>query len=243
MMERIEREEKKRKNRARNRMIVLKTIKWFSTLVCFVIFASPFIGCAGIQQTKEEPIHAERGSGLTLWKIPIIGFGSWGEKKETLLNEPYLSSERAISGVTALVLNQNQEARHRFLIYEGSYNRDQLFSINDGGPRLRVEPMFRGQIGVAAASNMASYGEVRNLLPRTSYTVLVFSETQFLGKLLDVSTITFSTGNDNLNSCYQFWNKRQCAAAIIYLPMVSQQLQTFRFDKTIDMGAFIDSLF
>lgn len=34
--------------------------------------------CAGLQKTSEEPVHAEYGTGITIWKIPVIGFGSWG---------------------------------------------------------------------------------------------------------------------------------------------------------------------
>lgn len=45
----------------------------------FLLFLS---GCAGLQKTANEPVHAEYGAGITIWKIPIIGFGSWGSSGE-----------------------------------------------------------------------------------------------------------------------------------------------------------------
>ena len=35
-------------------------------------------GCAGINQTAKEPLHTKTGAGITVWKIPIVGFGEWG---------------------------------------------------------------------------------------------------------------------------------------------------------------------
>ncbi len=50
------------------------TASWFVLLgVLFLLF-----GCAGVRQTAKEPIHAESGTGITVWKIPIVGFGEWG---------------------------------------------------------------------------------------------------------------------------------------------------------------------
>ncbi len=37
-----------------------------------------FFGCAGAQKTAQEPLHAETGGGITIWKIPIVGIGGWG---------------------------------------------------------------------------------------------------------------------------------------------------------------------
>ena len=35
-------------------------------------------GCAGLRQTAKEPVHAETGAGITVWKIPVLGFDEWG---------------------------------------------------------------------------------------------------------------------------------------------------------------------
>ena len=219
-------------------------LKWASVVLCLGIFVSLFSGCAGLEKTKEEPVHTERGAGITLWKIPIIGFGSWGNKENVTVPVPaVVESTDRLGSVRALVFNQNEQARHKFLLFEGSYNREQLFLVDNGGPRLKVEPIFRGEIGPAVASNLVAYGEIGNLLPRSPYTILVFSETPLIGKFLDVSVISFYTSNDNLSSCYQFWNKKRCAAVMVNMPMISQSSQVFQFEKTIDMGAFIDSLF
>lgn len=46
-------------------------------LILFFVFV--LIGCAttGVKETSKEPIHAEAGVGITLWKIPILGIGGW----------------------------------------------------------------------------------------------------------------------------------------------------------------------
>lgn len=46
--------------------------------VLIIIYLFLFSGCAGARKTAQEPIHAETGGGITIWKIPIIGFGGWG---------------------------------------------------------------------------------------------------------------------------------------------------------------------
>ncbi len=47
-------------------------------IILFLFFV--LIGCAttGVKETSKEPIHAEAGVGVTLWKIPILGIGGWG---------------------------------------------------------------------------------------------------------------------------------------------------------------------
>lgn len=47
-------------------------------IVVAVLIIYLFSGCAGARKTAQEPLHAEQGGGITIWKIPIIGFGSWG---------------------------------------------------------------------------------------------------------------------------------------------------------------------
>ncbi len=44
----------------------------------FVIVIITVSGCAGARKTAQEPLHTETGGGITIWKIPIIGFGGWG---------------------------------------------------------------------------------------------------------------------------------------------------------------------
>lgn len=33
---------------------------------------------AGARETMKEPLHADAGIGVTVWKIPLIGVGGWG---------------------------------------------------------------------------------------------------------------------------------------------------------------------
>lgn len=47
------------------------------TVIIFVVIYFSY-GCAGARKTAQEPLHAESGAGITIWKIPIIGFGGWG---------------------------------------------------------------------------------------------------------------------------------------------------------------------
>jgi len=61
---------------------VLWGVTFWVGLALLIIFLS---GCAsvvgpktGFQKTTEEPLHAESGAGITIWKIPIIGIGGWG---------------------------------------------------------------------------------------------------------------------------------------------------------------------
>lgn len=38
-------------------------------------------GCTawpGLQKSTQEPVHAESGFGVTIWKIPLVGIGGWG---------------------------------------------------------------------------------------------------------------------------------------------------------------------
>ncbi|MEK7658167.1 MAG: hypothetical protein AAB366_03230 [Patescibacteria group bacterium] len=49
-------------------------IFWLSVIALIIISS----GCAGARKTSREPLHAESGGGITIWKIPIIGFGGWG---------------------------------------------------------------------------------------------------------------------------------------------------------------------
>jgi len=55
---------------------------FYAAIVVVVVYLCS--GCVGIrhqtgaQKTAQEPLHAETGVGVTIWKIPIIGFGGWG---------------------------------------------------------------------------------------------------------------------------------------------------------------------
>jgi len=55
---------------------------FYAAIVVVVVYLCS--GCVGIQhqtgaqKTAQEPLHAESGIGITIWKIPIIGFGGWG---------------------------------------------------------------------------------------------------------------------------------------------------------------------
>ncbi len=45
-------------------------------VLLLIVFSSP--GCAGLQKTAQEPLHAESGTAITAGKVPIVGVGSWG---------------------------------------------------------------------------------------------------------------------------------------------------------------------
>src|SRR3989338_1202528 len=67
-----------------NKMDKTHYIIWWIRILCgagmivLLGFMSSFFGCAGIRQTAKEPVHAESGGGITVWKIPLVGFGEWG---------------------------------------------------------------------------------------------------------------------------------------------------------------------
>ena len=46
-------------------------------LALLIIFLS---GCASVvgPKTTEEPLRAESGAGVTIWKVPVLGIGVWG---------------------------------------------------------------------------------------------------------------------------------------------------------------------
>lgn len=52
-------------------------------LLCIAVAVSALPACAlrplpGAVATAEEPLHAESGVGVTIWKFPIVGIGGWG---------------------------------------------------------------------------------------------------------------------------------------------------------------------
>jgi hypothetical protein len=61
-----------------------ETVFWILGAITVVIFFS-LSGCVGVrhqtgfQKTTNEPLHAESGTGITVWKIPILGIGNWGD--------------------------------------------------------------------------------------------------------------------------------------------------------------------
>lgn len=61
---------------------IRRFILWFISAIASWAVILGFIwliyGCAGVRQTTKEPLHAEAGVGITVWKIPIVGFGEWG---------------------------------------------------------------------------------------------------------------------------------------------------------------------
>lgn len=54
------------------------TLYIFIITAALIIYLFFFSGCAGARKTAQEPLHAEQGAGITIWKIPIVGFGGWG---------------------------------------------------------------------------------------------------------------------------------------------------------------------
>lgn len=55
--------------------VLLGGLVWLLLLVIILLS----FGCAtGAKKTAEEPLHAELGAGITIWKVPILGFGGWG---------------------------------------------------------------------------------------------------------------------------------------------------------------------
>ncbi len=44
----------------------------------FLVGCAGYRPAAGVRETIQQPLHAETGMGITVWKIPIIGIGGWG---------------------------------------------------------------------------------------------------------------------------------------------------------------------
>jgi hypothetical protein len=53
-------------------------ISGLGATIIIILFICLLFGCAGLQKTSQEPLHAESGGGITIWKIPVIGLGGWG---------------------------------------------------------------------------------------------------------------------------------------------------------------------
>lgn len=51
----------------------------YSILIIFLVAGLLFSGCSeGFKKTANEPLHAESGIGITIWKVPALGIGTWG---------------------------------------------------------------------------------------------------------------------------------------------------------------------
>jgi len=64
--------------------ILLSLPFWLGlALLFFFFFLSSCVSIrgpkTGYQKTTEEPLHAESGVGATIWKIPVLGIGFWGQ--------------------------------------------------------------------------------------------------------------------------------------------------------------------
>jgi len=52
----------------------------------FLFLILAMAGCVGVRhqtgldKTTNEPLHAESGAAITLWKIPLVGIGGWGNE-------------------------------------------------------------------------------------------------------------------------------------------------------------------
>ena len=76
-----------RKGDARAGIVNVLLITFYIVIIAVVIaiIATLCSGCVGIrhqtgaQKTANEPLHTESGIGATIWKIPILGIGFWGQ--------------------------------------------------------------------------------------------------------------------------------------------------------------------
>lgn len=75
------------------------------TRIFFLLAAFAVASCAGyrpaagVRETIKEPLHAESGIGVTIWKVPVVGVGGWG-----------LSSFGHYGGLPVIQYNYNYQA-------------------------------------------------------------------------------------------------------------------------------------
>lgn len=58
-------------------MMVMRIVPVFLAMV-FLAGCAGYRPAAGARETMKEPLHADTGIGVTVWKIPLFGVGGWG---------------------------------------------------------------------------------------------------------------------------------------------------------------------
>jgi len=59
---------------------IARGVIWGILIWIMIILIIFLTSCAtGAKKTAQEPFHAESGAGITIWKIPIVGIGAWGQ--------------------------------------------------------------------------------------------------------------------------------------------------------------------
>lgn len=60
----------------------MRIVRLFVLVIIMVAVGSGCVGVkydTGYDKTMQQPLHAESGgTGITLWKVPVLGIGSWG---------------------------------------------------------------------------------------------------------------------------------------------------------------------
>lgn len=205
------------------------------TVIIIIIIMTA--SCAGLQKTSEEPIHAEKGTGITIWKIPVLGIGSWGKEEEKISYS--FQENNHLYTVTAIVINDNDHVVYS-LIYDGYYSKEQLILVTNEKLIFKVKPFSEVVVPERFDRTRPQRKYISNLLPNHQYSNLDF---HLIGKkIIAITSNTFATISDN-SSSYHFRGRYYYAAAVITLPTISRHIQPLRFEFDFDLKKIISSLF
>lgn len=102
-------------------------------------------GCAaGAQKTVQEPVYAENGFGVTIWKIPILGLGGWGNSSgqaPSVIVHKYDYQVKPLALATGTPPNLGTAPPVDYqTTYESAWNDPTLVIFkNDSYRRVRIE--------------------------------------------------------------------------------------------------------
>ncbi len=133
---------------------LLLTVYTAVAVVIVLAVISLFSGCAGLQKTTKEPLHAESGAGITIWKIPIVGLGiwtpdSWGGAPSVIIHRyDYQTQPQAVPPDALPNLPANGPLPITYQTIYGSAWDDPTLVIfkNDSYRRMRIQIDGQGPI-------------------------------------------------------------------------------------------------